>query len=210
MLNIKKWAALEASKTLLIYSTNEEFFRRPLSFVSARVIKNAQNFHGPSPMVCIGHFCQQNSLCPTDDVTNMFRNLLRQLYRSIRDVKSPVSEGQLSTLDIADVAKHFTQVIKDLSSDLSLVCVIDSLDHYQSDGRLVETCKWTRHLTEIVGQTAARFKLLLTLPFLYTGSQSSEHYGIPEYDIMRFDGGADDDRHGLGRDFWKDNPLRWS
>ena len=208
MLNIKRWAALETSRTLLIYSTNDEHFRRPISFVSAHVIKQARSFREPRSMVCIGHFCRQSSPCPTEDVTNMFRSLLHQLYLYVRDVKSPVSECRLSTLDIADLVEHFTLVLKDLPADSTLVCVIDGLDYYQSEGRLVETCKWTKTLTGIVGQTAARFKLLLTLPFLSGGSL--KRCGIPKDDIIAFDGGPDDDRHGLGWDFWRENQLKWS
>ena len=140
----------------------------------------------------------------------MFRDLLGQLHRYVRDVKSPVSECQLATLDIADVVEHFKLVLEVLSSEVSLVCVIDGLDHYQSEGRFVETCRWTKNLTGIVGQTTARFKLLLTLPFQYGGSHSLTQYGVPEDDVIVFDGGPDDDRHGLGWEFWKEDQLKWS
>ena len=112
----------------------------------------------------------------------MFLDLLNQLHEQTSDVRSGVYVSKTPTYGIAHLGEHFTQAMQDLPSEISLFCAIDSLDHYQRDFQLSETCKWIRRLIGIVGQT----------------------------NLIGVDDDTDDDLHGLDEAFWNDNPLNWS
>ena len=209
-LAIKKWAALQTSKILLIISMDEERFRRPISHVSAKIIDSARKFLGSRKLVCIAYFCQEASPYRVDDLPKMFRSLLNQLYENVWDLKPAASESQPRLQSILEVFEELTQTVMLLPSDATVVCVIDSLDHYQRRGHHKETNDWIRRLTAIVHQSSARFKLLLTLPSLYGGLPSLSQYDIRNDDVLQFHGGDDDDRYGLDKNFWIEHPLQWS
>ena len=98
---------------------------------------------------------------------NMFSDLLIQL-----DIIPAILESQTPEDTIKRMGRKLIRAINSLPADVYPICVIDSLDLYQKQGYQKVIITWLNRWIKRFDQSAARLKLLLTIPFVYGGRHS--------------------------------------
>ena len=167
---LRIWASKSASDVLFLYcdSLNDETV---LSYIAAKVIRDAEVAQRSLKIVILRHFCTKNKQNAEDSVLVMLQSLLRQLlsYRD-KSESTDLPSRALAKPSLESVREMFGELIKSLNKEMLVVCVIDGLHAYcnrsSGEARKHEAEETLPHLTRLASTpqiTQCRFKLLLTV-----------------------------------------------
>lgn len=199
---IPPWAQADRSCCLLIHSIEEGHHEEELSMISAQVVKSAQGYSGCH---VIYHFCRQNKSTGPAAVVNMMKSLIHQLQS--RETKPATSwNGDLESLKSA-----FEEMVRSLSKDTTLVCVIDGLGPYYDRHRAGQTKLVLQSMVERAAQSECRFKLLITVSGSPLANRIRLDSKLKAEDVKGYDdGGLVNHLHGYNDDDFRKHALVWA
>lgn len=168
-----KWLR-EDSAALFLESFGVQAFHgrfSPLSVVTCSIIEQMK---ADSSTKCIYHFCHMHT-SPVDSApgpSGMLRSLTSQLLRlfpkqaSLGFTSGRRYRDELQSWNIGFLCDCFSNVLKQLPWDASIICIIDGIDCFEKH-RWAEDCRrMMRDLLDIVHEAdiSPVFKLLVTCP----------------------------------------------
>ena len=215
---LREWASKPESEVLFLYSDrlNDETV---LSYIAAKVIRDAEVAQRSPKMVTLHHFCTENKKNAEHSVLVMVQSLLRQLlsYRN-KSESTNLPSRALARVSLESVREMFGELIKSLDKEVVVVCVIDGLHAYcngsSGEARKREAEETLPHLTRLAltpQMRQCRFKLLLTASNKPLADRLSRDCGVGVGGVLVHSVGQNTlDQQGLSPRFFEKNSLMWT
>ena len=138
----------------------------PVSVACAMIVHLFMNTitKNREPIITTYWFCGSHVNGPNDDASGLMRSLICQLLAA-----GPFEHGYTQTKgfdgqDLDKLLDMFAKLLRQLSSDAAVVCILDGISYYEDSRLRDDTCKVVRKLVKLSRAEFPIFKVLIASP----------------------------------------------